>query len=116
VFKTEEIVGDVVLIDMREERYVTLGITGTSHHFLVQGFDNIGIWVKHPGLISITKKDKNGKLLPPDKHIKEEIDANFVITWDNINSVMHYPNRRGFDFPSEFDKDFGFIHKDDDNA
>jgi len=36
VFKTDEIIGDVVLIDMREERYTSFGISGTSHHFLVK--------------------------------------------------------------------------------
>ncbi len=36
------------------------------------------------------------------------IAANFLITWDNILTIMHYPDRKGYDFPSEFEKSIGF--------
>ena len=52
----------------------------------------------------IHAKDESGTPLPVKKHTRENIDANFVVTWDNVNTIMHYPNREGFDFPSEFKK------------
>ena len=43
------------------------------------------------------------------KKIKNE--ATVLVTWQNIISIMHYPNREGFDYPSEFDKNIGFKFK-----
>ena len=40
--------------------------------------------------------------------VKENIDAVFLAGWDNIETIMHYPNRENYDFPNEFDKDIGF--------
>ena len=53
-------------------------------------------------------EDNSGNPLPVSQHSKEKIAANFIVTWDNVNTLMHYPNRDGFDFPSEFEKHIGF--------
>ena len=109
MFKTEDIIGDVVFISFRSnERLRDIGISDNKGHFLVKGIDHLGIWVMHPGLVSITSEDRTGKPLPQNKIKKEDIPANFLITWDNINTLMHYPDRDGFDFPSEFDIEIGF--------
>ena len=51
MFKTEDIVGDVIFISLNDsERYSALGIKTEGSHFLVKGYDHIGIWVEHPGL------------------------------------------------------------------
>ena len=42
----------------------------------------------------------------------EEVDAVFLAPWPLVETIMHYPHREGFDFPSEFDKHIGFISKD----
>ena len=55
-----------------------------------------------------TIKDKAGNPLPVSKHTKENIAADFIVTWNNVNTIMHYPEREGFDFPNEFNKNFGF--------
>ena len=78
---------------------------------MVKGFDNVGIWVEHPNLEIVHSEDKFGKPVPEKDMIREQIDANFLITWDNIKTIMHYPGREGYDFPSEFDKNIGFIIK-----
>jgi len=78
---------------------------------MVKGIDNLGIWVLHPDLELIYSDDESGKPLPADKMKKESIEANFLISWDNIKNIMHYPGREGFDFPSEFDKNIGFVAK-----
>ena len=39
---------------------------------------------------------------------QEEIDAVFMVHWDNINTMMHYPNRKGYDLPNQFRKKIGF--------
>ena len=46
------------------------------------------------------------------RQTKEHIEANIFVHWSNIKTLMHYPDRKGFDFPSEFDKDIGFKIKE----
>ena len=105
---TEDIFGDIIHITFKDkDRYSHLGIAGDSH-FMVLGYDNIGIWVKHPNLEVAITVDGNGTPLKTNDIIHEKINANFLITWDNIKTIMHYPNREGFDFPSEFNKNYGF--------
>ena len=111
MFKTEDIIGDVIFISFKEtNRYLDVGIK-QSQHFLVKGFDNMGIWVAHPGIILRPSEDAEGKPIPEDKIETEIIDGNFLITWDNVKTIMHYPGREGFDFPSEFDRHIGFTPK-----
>jgi len=96
MFNIEDIIGDIVYIDFQDiSVYNEIGISNNSKHFLVKGYDHIGIWLAHPNLY--TKKNK-----------KEIIDANFLVSWNNVKNIMHYPDREGYDFPSEFDKDIGF--------
>jgi len=101
MFNIEDIIGDVVYIDFQDNSiYKDIGLSSNASHFLVQGYDHIGIWLAHPKLY--TKKNK-----------KKIIDANFLVTWNNVRNIMHYPKRQGFDFPSEFDKDIGFKNTKD---
>lgn len=105
MFTTEDIIGDIVYISFREsERYEDIGINKKAGHFKVQGIDGFGIWVNHPKLVVINSSNK----LNNNNNSKNNIDANFLISWDNIKTIMHYPERDGYDFPSEFDLDIGF--------
>ena len=112
MFNSEQIIGDIVFISFHDEqRYNDIGLNSSSGHFLVLGYDNMGLWVSHPGLYISHLEDENGKPLPEQKIYKEEIKASFLISWDNIKTIMHYPNREGYDFPSEFEKNIGFKFK-----
>jgi len=96
MFTTQEIIGDVVYIVFADkERYKDIGLDIQCGHFKVLGYDNIGLWVEHPYLLE-------------NKSNKRKIKSNFIVTWDNVKTIMHYPDREGYDFPSEFDKDYGF--------
>jgi len=109
MFKTEDIIGDVVFISFKStEQLKDLGINLSSGHYLIQGFDQLGLWLEHPGVIIAKTEDNSGKPIPNNQIKKEQIDANFLVTWDNIKTIMHYPNREGYDFPSEFDIEIGF--------
>ena len=108
----DNIIGDIVFISfVNIERLVDIGIKEPSGHFLLTGYDQMGLWLKHPGITIIYTEDKSGKPISISKQTKEEIAADFIVTWDNVNTVMHYPERKGFDFPSEFNKIFGFRFK-----
>ena len=86
------------------ERYKDIGIDNPTGHFLLKGYDQLGLWLEHPGIVIIHGKDESGAPLPVKDQTKEDIAANFVVTWDNVNTIMHYPERDGYDFPSEFEK------------
>ena len=105
----DEIIGDVIFISFADfERFKDIGINKSSGHFFLKGYDQMGLWLGHPGILIVLAQDESGKPLPVSEHKKENIDADFIVTWDNVNTIMHYPEREGFDFPSEFDKKIGF--------
>jgi len=109
MFKIEDTIGDVVLISFRKhEDLHDFGITTTAGHYLIKGIDQMGVWLEHPGIILSKTEDENGKPIPEDDIVREKVNANFLVRWDNINSIMHYPDRKGYDFPSEFDISVGF--------
>ena len=105
----ENIIGDIIFISFQDKSMLNhVGIDLECGHFKVLGHDHLGLWIEHPNLYTINTEDENGKPLPPGKESKEHIEANIFVHWGNIKTLMHYPNRKGFDFPSEFDKDIGF--------
>ena len=109
---TEDLVGDIIFISFKDKKkYIDIGIDGDMH-FKVLGYDNIGLWVKHPKLEIVTSLDESGKPLKIDDVVHEVIDANFMISWNNVNTLMHYPDRKDFDYPSEFSKKYGFKIKE----
>ena len=108
------IIGDIIFISFGDlKRFKDIGITESSGHFLLKGYDQMGLWLEHPGIVIIRTEDKTGSPLPVSEHIKENIAADFIVTWDNVNTIMHYPKREGFDLPSELNKKIGFRFEKD---
>ena len=105
MFTVENIIGDIVFISLRDKSFLKkIAIPEELSHFKVMGQDQLGLWVEHPKLTFKYTSNKDGK----DKQKTEIVDAVFLIAWGNIDTIMHYPNRDGYDFPSEFDTDIGF--------
>ena len=112
MFTIENIIGDIVFLAFRDKSFLTkLAIPEQANHFKVLGQDQLGLWVEHPQLTFRYTSDKNGKPVPESQQKVETIDAVFLVAWGNLDTVMHYPNRKGFDFPSEFNTDVGFKNK-----
>ena len=108
------IIGDVIFLSFGDiDRFKDIGITKPSGHFLLKGYDQMGLWLEHPGIVIFHTEDDEGNPIPAKQHTKEKVEAEFIVTWDNINTIMHYPEREGFDFPSEFKKKFGFRFEDE---
>ena len=115
VMTMSEIVGDVVQVLLKETAELgVLGFEKTSLFLKVVGLDEMGIWVTHPDYVVVKVNDSEGKPLPPEEQVKERVDANFIIRWEQIATIVHFPNREGFDFPSPFEKHMGFIVPSDD--
>ena len=95
--KLDECIGDVLFISFRDlDRMKDVGINQNGHYKLA-GYDQLGLWFEHPGIVIQQTEDENGRPLPQEKQNNQHIKANFMVHWDNVNSLMHYPDRIGFD-------------------
>ena len=102
MIKLDDIIGDIVFISFRDtERMKDIGIKASSGHYMLKGYDQLGLWLEHPGIVIQHMEDGQGRPLPSEKQSLEEINAIFMVNWDNINTMMHYPDREGFDFPDQ---------------
>ncbi len=109
MFTLENIIGDIVFVSLRDKSFLSkIAIPEDISHFKIMGQDQLGLWVEHPQLTFKYKLDENGKSIPEKEQKIEKVDAVFLIAWGNIDTIMHYPNRDGYDFPSEFETDIGF--------
>ena len=112
MMEIKHIVGDIVCIVLRDSNSLKeINLKGPTLHVKVRGYDKMGIWIAHPGLILVKTEDKDGKAILPKNQVQENIDASILITWDNVLSIMHYPNREGYDQPSPWKREFGFKTK-----
>ena len=112
MFVTDDIIGDIIFISFQDvSQFLDVGISEPTGHYLVNGLDHLGLWLQHPGIFIKRSKDKNGNPIPLDIQKEAQIDGVFLVMWNFINTIMHYPNRDGYDFPSEFNKDVGFKNK-----
>ena len=110
----EKIINDIVLILLHETEYLReVGIGGNKLFARVLGYDEYGLWIEHPKFEIAISEDDKGKPLPPDQVRREKLNASILISWKNIASLVHFPNRKGFDFPSPFERHIGFIADDD---
>ncbi|MEE9161379.1 MAG: hypothetical protein V3U35_00270, partial [Candidatus Neomarinimicrobiota bacterium] len=110
VMSLSDIVVDVVQILLKETAELAdLGFEKTSLFLQVVGVDEFGVWAAHPNYVVVKVNDAEGKPLPRKKQVKERVDANFLIRWEQIGSIVHFPDREGFDYPSPFEKHIGFV-------
>ncbi|MFQ6607502.1 MAG: hypothetical protein ACE5EE_03075 [Fidelibacterota bacterium] len=109
MMKIEDIINDVVLIVVEDAKGLnTAGIDQEKFYAKVIGYDEFGLWVEHPSFEVVISEDSEGKPLPPEKVTREKFCASVQVQWRNISTLVHFPNREGFDFPSPFDLQIGF--------
>ena len=105
----DSIIGDIIFISFHDiEQYHEIGLTDKNKHFKLVGYDQVGLWLTHPGLIVTNSKDTVNTIKNKSKNNIEDIVAEFVVVWGNIKTIMHYPDRKNYDLPSEYDKNIGF--------
>jgi hypothetical protein len=111
VMHTNMIVGDIVQIILTEAGGLAgLGFEHQSIFLKIVGLDDLGLWVEHPQYMIVHVNDEEGLPLPEDEQVHKQVDANFLLRWDKIDTIVHFPNREGFDMPSPFEKQhIGFI-------
>ena len=109
MMKIEHTVNDIVLIVLNDiGPFERVGIGMDQFYARVVGYDEFGVWLEHPNFQVVISEDELGKPLPPDKVTRERHNASVYIPWRNVASLVHFPNREGFDFPSPFERNVGF--------
>ena len=114
---TSELVGDLVQIYLRDDAALyDIGIEQRVAFMKIVGMDEFGLWVEHPRYIIKKINDAAGKPLPADQQERKQIVANFLVRWELINSIIHFPDREGYDFPNPYDVHIGFVNPDEQNG
>jgi len=113
VMKIDNTINDIVLVVLNDvESLKEVGMEQRRFYSRVVGYDEFGVWFEHPNFEVISSDDEYGKPLPPDEVKRVHYDASVHISWMNIATIVHFPNREGFDFPSPFERKFGFRLRD----
>tara|TARA_B100000214_G_C23935084_1_gene612756 strand:- start:418 stop:723 length:306 start_codon:yes stop_codon:yes gene_type:complete len=100
--KIEKVVGDIILLVLENhEPLKKIGIEQDKIFVKINGYDENGMWIYHPGF---QVPDLTGK---GNKNTKK-LEASILIPWAFIVSIAHFPGAEGFDFPSPFDQHIGF--------
>ena len=96
--KIEKVVGNLILLvlDTRES-LKKIGIGQDKVVVKVEGYEENGMWIHHPGGFLVPNlKDEN-------KEKTKKIVASILIPWAFIVSIAHSLGAKGFDFPSPFE-------------
>ena len=114
IMTLSEAIGDVVQIILRETGVLNkLGFTKQELFLKVVGLDEHGLWVAHPDYRVVRVNDEDGNPLPRKEQIHDQVQANFLINWELIGTIVHFPEREGFDFPHPLDRRIGFARTED---
>ena len=100
--KIEKVVGDLILLVLDNHKPLKkTGIDQEKIFIKVESYDENGRWIHHPGFLVPNLKDEN-------KEKTKKIVASILIPWAFIVSIAHFPEAKGFDFPSPFEQHIGF--------
>lgn len=98
----------VMLMIFQSDGLDPAGIKEKKFYAKVVGRDSIGLWIENPKVETTRLRDDNGILIPPEQRLHEEHLAYVLVPWGNIRSVVHFPDREGFDnFEDEEAKSIG---------
>ena len=102
MMKIEKVVGDLILLVLdNHEPLKKIGIDQEKIFVKVEGYDENGMWIHHPGFQVPNLKNEN-------KEKTKKTEASILIPWAFIVSIAHFPGAEGFDFPSPFEQHIGF--------
>ena len=97
-------VDDIVLLVQRDGQPLKgLGIRDKKIYVRLKGYDSIGLWVE---LTDYELPQLAHSESGPEKEIAA--DACALIPWTSIETVVHFPDLEGFDFPSPKVDQLGF--------
>ncbi|MBD3309364.1 hypothetical protein GF339_23405 [candidate division KSB3 bacterium] len=98
----EKLINDRVMIVLaNREGLNKAGINETNFYAKIVGYDRIGLWIENPEFTTTRVRDDDGNIIPPEDRQQENYLANVLIPWNNIRSIVHFPNREGFAYEED---------------
>lgn len=78
-----------------------IGIKEANFYAKIVGYDRIGLWIENPEFKTTRVRDDEGNIIPPEYRKQEVYNANILIPWNNIKSIVHFPDREGFAYEED---------------
>ena len=98
----DRLINDKVMIVLNNHDGLNkIGITENNFYAKIVGFDRIGLWIENPEFKTTRVRDDNGNIIPPEQRNQETYNANVLIPWGNIRSLVHFPEREGFAYEED---------------
>jgi hypothetical protein len=95
----DKVLNDRVMLILREiDGLRAAGVSEQNFYAKVVGRDHIGIWIENPKFEITRVRNEDGSIIPLEKRIREEYVANILIPWGNVRSIVHFPQRYGYDY------------------
>jgi hypothetical protein len=95
----DKVINDRVMLVLREvDGLRAAGVSEHNFYAKVVGRDHIGLWIENPKFEITRVRREDGTIIPPDERVKEEYIANILIPWGNVRSIVHFPQRSGYDY------------------
>jgi hypothetical protein len=95
----DKVINDRVMLILRDvEGLRAAGVNEHNFYAKVVGRDHIGIWIENPKFEVTRMRYEDGTIIPPEQRVKEEYIANILIPWGNVRSIVHFPQRSGYDY------------------
>ena len=102
-------INDVVLVVLKTPEILEpIGIRQEKFFAKVLGYDETGLWVQFPEFELPSRVGQDSGIWVPES--MQEVNASAMIPWGAIATVMHFPDVKGYDYPSPFNRDIGFNH------
>jgi hypothetical protein len=95
--RIDDLKGKLALFKLSEEIKDDLSIFqiyGVNLWAVVTGVENEGIWIENPGYELGIWWDKEGKLIPKERQIQENVKADTLILWRYIKGIMDVKDER----------------------
>ena len=82
MFKTQDVIGDVIFVAFNDKAMLNhVGLNIECGHFKIMGYDNFGLWVEHPNLYIVNTEDENGNSLPAgEEHRHAHVEHFFLLS------------------------------------
>jgi hypothetical protein len=98
----DKLINDKVMIVLvNRDGLNKIGIAENNFYAKIVGYDRIGLWIEHPEFTTTRVRDDEGNIIPPEQRQQEKYQANVLLPWSLIRSIVHFPDRDGFAYEED---------------
>mgnify|MGYP001315834149 FL=1 len=100
----DKTIDDIVLLVQRDGQPLKgLGVRDKKIYVRIKGYDHIGVWIE---LIDYELPQLADSDSSPTTHVQANACA--LVPWAAIETIIHFPDLEGFDFPQPTLHQLGF--------